>query len=389
MNTHISRACLIACAIIFFASCGNDKKQFTVKGIISNADSTTLYLEKRGLSDITVLDSVKLDATGDYSFSQDALEYSEYFRLNLNKQSINFSVDSTETITINADKNTFTTDYTVEGSPSSIQIKEVVLEYNKLSRSIKDLQQQLTDKKISGQQFFNNIDTLVSAYKNKTKHFITENSLSTASYYALFQKIDGYLIFDLNNAKDVQIFQSVGTTWNSFRPNSPRSKQLNDFTLMALANLRSEREKEATLKKLEEQQPTEHKDFFMVSLPNVENKMVSTKSLIGKIVLLDFTSYLGEFSVLHNVRLNKAYEKYKSALEIYQVSFDPQKHDWQNAAVNLPWITVRDEKTNASELLSKFNLSALPTTFLIDRKGNVVKRLGINDDFEAEIAKIL
>lgn len=389
MNTHICRVCLIACSIILFASCGNNKRQFTVKGTISNADSTTLYLEKRGLTDIVVLDSIKLDQTGNYSFSEDALEYTEFFRLTLNRQNINFSVDSTETIIINADKNNFSTDYTVEGSPYSVQIKEVVLEHNKLSKNIKNLQQQLDDKKISGQDFFNAIDTLVSAYKKKTISFIEINPLSTASYYALFQKIDDYLIFDLNAAKDVQIFQSVGTTWNSFRPNSPRSKQLNDLTLMALVNLRAEREKQATLKKLEEQKPTEHKDFFKVTLPDVENKVQSTQSLLGKVVLLDFTSYLADFSVLHNVRLNKVYEKYKPSLEIYQVSFDPQKHDWQNAAVNLPWITVRDEKTTASELLNKFNISVLPTTFLIDRNGNIVKRLDINDDFGNEIAKIL
>lgn len=389
MNTHITKTLFIIASIIFLFSCGNDKKQFTVKGTISNADTLTLYLEKRGHSEITTLDSVKLNKDGEYTFKQDALGYSEFYRLKLNNQSINFSIDSIETVTINADAKTFASGYTIEGSPNSSQIKEVVLTHSKLIQDIKNSQDQLTDKRITNQQFLHQIDTLISTYKDKTKRFIVENNLSTAAYYALFQQVDGFLIFDVNNKKDLQLFQTIGTTWNTFRPNSPRSTHLNDFTLKALANLRAEKDREATLRKLQEQQPVEHKDYFSVTLPNVENKMVSTSSLAGKVLLLDFTSYQSEFSVMHNVRLNKAYEKYKSKIEIYQVSFDQQKHAWQNAAVNLPWITVRDEQSAQSPLFAKFNLSALPTTFLIDKNGNVAKRLSISDDFEAEIAKIL
>jgi len=389
MNTHIGRAILVLGSIIFLISCGNEKKQFTIKGQISNADTLTLYLEKRGASDITLLDSARLGKGGDYIFEQEALGYSEFYRLRLNNRSINFSVDSTETIIIDADQKTFSTEYTVEGSPYSNQIKEVVLSHNKLVRNIKDLQNQAATKTITSQQFLTRIDSLVNTYKDQTKRFIVENHISTAAYYALFQKVDGYLIFDINNKKDLQLFQTIGTTWNSFRPESPRSIQLNDFTLAALANLKAERDRAATLKMLQEQEPIEHKDYFTVTLPNVENKSVSTTSLLGKPFLLDFTSYQAEFSVLHNMRLNKAYEKYNSKIGIYQVSFDQQKHSWQNAAVNLPWITVRDAQGQSSPLLAKFNLQALPTTFLIDQNGTVVKRLSISDDLELEIAKIL
>lgn len=389
MNTHITKIFFIIASIIFLFSCGNDKKQFMVKGTISNADTLTLYLEKRGHSEITTLDSVKLDKDGEYTFKHDALGYSEFYRLKLNNQSINFSIDSTETITINADAKTFASKYRVEGSPSSSLIKEVVLTHSKLVQDIKNCQTQFADKKITNQQFLHEIDTLISTYKENTKRFIVENNMSTAAYYALFQQVDGFLIFDINNKKDLQLFQTIGTVWNTFRPDSPRSIHLNDFTLAALANLRAEKDREETLRKLQEQQPAEHKDYFKVTLPNVDNKMVSTSSFAGKVLLLDFTSYQGEFSVMHNIRLNKAYEKYKSKIEIYQVSFDQQKHAWQNAAVNLPWVTVRDEQSAQSPLFSKFNLTALPTTFLIDKNGEVAKRLSISDDFEAEIAKIL
>ena len=252
MSKHITRVFFVVGSIMLLLACSNNKKQFIVEGTISNADTLTLFLEKREHSSVTVLDSVKLNKDGNFTFKQDALGYSEFYRLRLNNQSINFSVDSTETISIDSNSKTFGSEYTVEGSPYSAQIKEVVLSYNKFASNMKGLQNQVAAKAITSQQFFGQIDSLVNDYKGKTKLFILNNHMSTAAYYALFQQIEGYLIFDINNRKDLQLFQTIGTTWNTFRPQSPRSVQLNDFTLAALANLKAEKEREATLKMLQE-----------------------------------------------------------------------------------------------------------------------------------------
>lgn len=388
MNTFLSRTLIILSSIFIFISCGSDKKQFVVQGTISGADSLTLYLEKRGYSEITALDSVKLNKDGNYTFKEDALGYSEFYRLRIGDQSINFSIDSTESITINANKESFASQYTVEGSPYSLQIKEVILSHSKLANDIKALQDKQSNGEMTEIDYFQALNKVISEYKEKTRLFVLENNASTAAYYVLFQKIDNLMIFDIYDKKDLQLFQVVGTSWNTFRPESPRSAHLNDFTLKALASLKAEEQKGNSLQKLLEEQVVDNSDYFAITLPNVENKKISTTSLKGKVVLVNFTAYEAEYSVMYNVRLNKIYEKYKSGLEIYQISYDQQKHSWRNAAVNLPWITVWDQEGLNSSLLKKFNVSTLPSTYLLDKNGEIVKKLNMNETFETEIAKI-
>ena len=67
---HICKAAAMMLAAVAIASCSD--KKFTVKGQISNAKDSVLYFENVGLEGVNVLDSVKLDDSGDFSFSQEA-----------------------------------------------------------------------------------------------------------------------------------------------------------------------------------------------------------------------------------------------------------------------------------------------------------------------------
>ena len=54
---------IVAIAVLCLASCG--EKKFHVEGSITNAKDSVLYFENIGINDITVVDSVKLDADGE------------------------------------------------------------------------------------------------------------------------------------------------------------------------------------------------------------------------------------------------------------------------------------------------------------------------------------
>lgn len=389
MNTHLNRTILIISSILFLISCGDNKKHFIVEGKISEADTLTLFLERRGHADVTVLDSVKLTKDGDFSFKGEALNYSEFYRLRLENQSIDFSIDSTETITFTASRPTFASSYKVEGSFNSARIQEAAIEFNKLRSSINKLQKDHENKVITDQQYVDNITSVIEKYKAHAADMIVDEYKSTAAYYILFQKIDDLLIFDPYDKKDLNLFRAVATVWDTFFPESPRTVQLKDYTLNAIATKKRLEDQQKTFEKLSTQEVNENKELYVVEFPNVKGEKVSTKSLRGKVVLLDFTAYQSEYSVAHNVRLNQIYEKYKGRLEIYQVSFDTDKHFWMNGAANLPWICVRDQQSLNSALLPKFNIGGLPTTYLLSKEGEIIKRLSLNADLSNEIAKVL
>jgi len=107
------------------------------------------------------------------------------------------------------------------------------------------------------------------------------------------------------------------------------------------------------------------------------------------VVIVDFTAYQTEFSPAHNIQINEVYSKYKGAIEVYQVSFDTDIHAWKNAATNLPWICVRDDKYINSPLLSRYNVQGFPTTYIMNKNGEIVKRMTASDNLAAEVQKLL
>ena len=108
-------------------ACRESTPEFTVTGIIAGTDGQTMYMENIGLSDIRLIDSVKLNSSGKFTFKTERPRYPDFYRLRLGRQWINFAIDSTETVTFTADAKTFATSYTVEGSENSAAIKEITL----------------------------------------------------------------------------------------------------------------------------------------------------------------------------------------------------------------------------------------------------------------------
>ena len=127
-----------------------------------------------------------------------------------------------------------------------------------------------------------------------------------------------------------------------------------------------------------------------IVLPEVGGSKVALSSLKGKVVVLDFVVYNAEFSPSHNIQLNNIYNRYKSqGVEVYQISLDSDEHFWKISADNLPWITVRDVSSVNSILLSRYNVRDIPTTFIMNREGEIVTRLENLSQLSEELNKVL
>ncbi len=370
---------------MFFLSACNYSSDFTVKGVVAGADGQFMYLENVGISNVVTLDSIKLAPSGKFKFTEKRPEYPDFYRLRLNNQLINFAVDSTETISFVADAGTFATSYSVEGSENSKAIKAITLAQLDANQAISRLRKEYEDKMISDTTYRMKVLAAADAYKEVARKYIYSAPMSTAAYFALFQQIDGLLFFDLYDRKDVKAYGAVATSYNHTYPESPRSKHLYNLTLQSMKVLRAQRPVDYS------NVETKEISFLDIELPDVRGEVVKLSTVApGKVVLINFTAYQTEWSPALNMALGELYTKYHDqGLEIYQVSLDSDFHFWRNGASNLPWVTVHDPQSVYSQVAGLYNVKQLPALFILDRKGNLVKRVEDVKKLEADVKAVL
>lgn len=375
---------VLGLCMFFFSAC-NNSSDFIVKGVVAGADGQLMYLENVGISNVVTLDSIKLAPGGKFKFTEKRPEYPDFYRLRLNNQLINFAVDSTETISFVADAGTFATSYSVEGSENSKAIKAITLAQLDANQAISRLRKEYEDKMISDTTYRMKVLAAADAYKEVARKYIYSAPMSTAAYFALFQQIDGLLFFDLYDRKDFKAYGAVATSYNHTYPESPRSKHLYNLTLQSMKVLRAQRPVDYS------NVETKEISFLDIELPDVRGEVVKLSTVApGKVVLINFTAYQTEWSPALNMALGELYTKYHDQeLEIYQVSLDSDFHFWRNGASNLPWVTVHDPQSVYSQVAGLYNVKQLPALFILDRKGNLVKRVEDVKKLEADVKAVL
>ena len=96
------------------------------------------------------------------------------------------------------------------------------------------------------------------------------------------------------------------------------------------------------------------------------------------------------FSPALNKLLNEMYSKYKSqGLEIFQVSLDDNEAQWMQSVASLPWIVLRDPDGEYSRFAGAYNVTSIPTIFVIGRNGEIVERVANIEQIETSITKHL
>ena len=122
-------------------------------------------------------------------------------------------------------------------------------------------------------------------------------------------------------------------------------------------------------------QPKQGQLAAEVALPSVSGDTIRLSSLKGKVVLLDFwASWCGPCRV-SNRNLAKLYSKYKDkGFEILGVSLDDEKAKWKNAIKQdkIKWLQVNEGGGWEAKTALTWNISAIPTSYLIDKDGKLL-----------------
>ena len=378
------------CAALVVAALGacSSGPQFKIEGEVTGADGKMLYLEASALEGIVPMDSVKLDGDGSFTFKGERPASPEFYRLRVEDKVINLSVDSTETLTVEAPYENFATDYTVTGSANCEKIKELTLKQTRLQSRVDELSAAMNARALGVDDFQDSLAVLLKAYKDEVKiNYIFSAPNTAAAYFALFQKLNNYLIFDpLNSKEDIRCFAAVATSLNQHFPHADRSKNLCYIVIKGMKNTRARQQQVVEVPETTVQET----GVIDIDLRDLEGNVHRLSDLKGKVVILDFTIYQSAVSASHNYMLRDLYDKYAAqGLQIYQVSLDADEHYWKTTADNLPWICVRDGNGIYSSYATAYNVQNVPTLFLVSRANELVSRSETIKDLEKEVKALL
>lgn len=277
-------AYVIGCLLLSLSACNNEP-HFTVKGDISDAKGKMLYFEASGIDEIEILDSTKLGSSGSYKFTYKQPESPEYYRLRIDNQIINFSIDSTETVIINAALADMPTNYTVEGSEASVKIKELSLKQIDLQRRVDILFKNASN--LAPHIIQDSLFNMVTDYKQDIKlNYIFKDPTKAYAYFALFQKLGNFLIFDpLNSKEDIKCFAAVATSLNNRYPHAIRTKNIYNIVMKGMRNTRAPQQKILEIPK----DKIKEANIIDIELKDMKGNVRKLTDLKGKVVMLDFT----------------------------------------------------------------------------------------------------
>ena len=130
-------------------------------------------------------------------------------------------------------------------------------------------------------------------------------------------------------------------------------------------------------------------DFTVVDM---QGDSIKLSSLKGKVFLLDFwASWCGPCRA-SNKQLVKLYSKYKaSGFEILGVSLDEEKGDWKKAVAKdkISWLQGIDTGGWEAITALKWNIQAIPASFLVNKDGIVVAIDLEKKELESKLKELL
>ena len=376
---------------ILTVACQPKVDRFTLNGQIAQADGKTLYLDHMALDKVEVIDSVRLDAEGKFSFNPAAPEDCfDFYRLRIDGKVVNLCVDSTEVITVTASLPIMQVAYIVNGSDNCSRLQEIVRSQMELLQDLRRVSSEYRSPDPSALQL--KIQEMVDVFKSDLMTgYILPDPGSACAYYALFLSINGQMLFNPQaDRQDAKCFAAVATQMDQLYPDAVRTAHLHNVALKGMAMTSPSRANADAQTIQQFENLIQETGLIEIELPDYQGRMHKLSELEGNVVLLDFTAFKTNYSPNYNLMLRTLYNKYaQQGFNIYQVSVDSDENYWMNTAVNLPRISVRDESSVNSIYLKSYNVTQIPAVFLIDREGNITERPDNTDELDAKIARLL
>lgn len=372
----ISNIIIAVVALAIATACNSDEVRISGKFIGLNAK--TVYLEKISPSGQSVIDSTELAQNGEYLFRiKSAAATPSLYNIVYNGDRIPLLLTRGELAKVGALGNVLA-NYTVSGSEESELLCEFYREFLNGQQALRETLSKYSTASKSEQEILTaQYNTQYRDIKRKQISFIIENKDNVAAAYALYQRLPGDQYLS-SPGSDIIYFRTVANALSKSHPTAPLLAQLNNDIARMEAH-------SSLLKSIDTRSYPDLKG------PDMFGKEVALSSLDGNVILVDFWSAELGNSNAFNADLKEIYEEYHDqGFRVYQVSADTSKAEWIRCVQEqrLPWISVCDFLSINSPMLQSYNVTKLPSNFLIDRNGNIIAKDLYSDELENRLKEI-
>lgn len=275
--------------------------------------------------------------------------------------------------------------YTVVGSEESILVKNLndkLLFTRRNLDSLKNLLSVATER-ATIEKLRLQSQTTIDSQRVFSSRFIWEHPMARASVVALYQQL-GPNVYVFDRAEDLQLFRVVASSLIARFPESNYAKGMVDDINEMTRRLKSHQ----VLNLIKESKPT----LPDIVMPNTKGDTVRLSSNIGKVIILNFWASWNANSMVSNQELAKLSNEFKGKpLVIFNVSMDSNREVWVKAIeqANFPGIHVSDLNPSGSVAASIYNVTNLPTNFVIDKNYDIIGRNVYGESLVRMVSELL
>ena len=344
---------IIAAAVLALALSACQGGKAGLDCTVKDAPSQKLVISRLNGTITEVLDTVKTDAAGHFTYKLKVQEGNpEFFYVYRNGVRLaSVLLEKGENVVVEADT---LGNYEVSGSAGSILLKEGDDNFRTFVNNLYALSAAGAEPKEIAKEY-------IRHYREAVK-FVLLNNKSLAVIPVLYENIGGSTA-TFSGLNDALIFRDVCDSLKTVYPDSRYVKALDKeaarrINLFEMSNRLNSAEERA---------------YPTLSMPSIDGTMADIDSLGSKVTLL---YYWDDSDATHKMFnqdvLKPLYEKYHPrGLEIFAISVNSDKVAWAQTvkAQELPWINVNDGLGTASGSLYAFNVQSIPAMVLLSDAG--------------------
>ena len=358
--------------LILLALCtvGCNSKRARINGQFADRANTAVYLEIITPGRSAIVDSTTTNGKGDFRFNIKLADQDPtIYNIRTGKEFIPLIVAPGENIALSS-VGILSQNYQVSGSPESEAVQQISTLLTNGAADLTDISKNYMNSSDEAERKQLTADYLKKYYAIKRSHieFVVRNATMLAGIYALYQRLPGDEVL-FNGDGDIVYYRMVA---DSVSRTYPTSKYL-----AALQNEVSTADGTQKLTNELAEKMASPVGFPPITLPNIYGQKVELAEVVAanKATLVYFWKSDLKDAAVQNAELKTIYNEYKElGFEIYQIALDTSKPSWVAAVQNqqLPWINLCDFRGAACPAYTAYNITSLPSTFLIDTDGDLV-----------------
>ena len=335
-----------AALLVLAAACG---KNTQIEGTLHETPDSQVIVKLLDVNRFQVLDTVKTDAKGRFSYALDLKKAQPEFVYLFygDRQIASLLLQQGDKVTVQTDTLGV---YTVEGSEESLKLQKVEQEYNSFMADMNNImaRENFPESQLSRRY--------VSYYRDRIA-YVLGNSKSLTVVPVLFQQVNPtFQVF--SQPTDGIMMQAVCDSLKTVYPESRYVRAL-------------EKEAQRRISQLDvnnKLQSAEEIGYIDISLPGIDGKNIKLSDKLGKVTMVYFWQATAEQKMFNLDALVPIYEQFhQKGFEVYAVSMDSDKAAWAAAVRNqkLPWVNVCDTRGALSPYVTSYGIGSLPMVWFI------------------------